>query len=149
MTSMPLQVMVFIIGMSSRKIDHALHNEEACLFIDSSRRFPDWVVITAFYSALHFVDVKLFPDRYPIPNGRTKIFFSLDDYYQRMTKVQRRSRHDLRLQLTKDNLREIGSLYECLLHQSFTFRYETFDADQSDADTAIRSLEAIKSFCLN
>jgi hypothetical protein len=42
---------------------HALHNEQACelLFSASGEQFNDWVVTTAFYSALHFALYDLFP----------------------------------------------------------------------------------------
>lgn len=41
--------------------EHAIHNEAACDFLLSSKRFNDWVVTTAFYSALHFIQHELFP----------------------------------------------------------------------------------------
>lgn len=40
---------------------HAIHNEEACDFLLSSNKFNDWVITTAFYSALHFVQHEIFP----------------------------------------------------------------------------------------
>jgi hypothetical protein len=42
---------------------HALHNEKACelLFSVSNGHFNDWIVTTAFYSALHFALYDLFP----------------------------------------------------------------------------------------
>jgi hypothetical protein len=42
---------------------HALHNEKACelLLSVSNGQFNDWVITTAFYSALHFALYDLFP----------------------------------------------------------------------------------------
>ena len=43
------------------KKQHAIHNEEVCDFLLTSKKFNDWVVTTAFYSSLHFVQFELFP----------------------------------------------------------------------------------------
>jgi hypothetical protein len=46
------------------KAVHALHNEEACDYLFADEKFNDWVVTTAFYSALHFAHHELFPGNY-------------------------------------------------------------------------------------
>lgn len=40
---------------------HAAHNEKACDYLLKSRLFNDWVITTAFYSALHYVQDEIFP----------------------------------------------------------------------------------------
>jgi len=46
------------------KLDHALHNEDTCNYLDKSGVFNDWVVTTSFYSAKYFVEYKIFPLKY-------------------------------------------------------------------------------------
>ncbi len=42
---------------------HAKYNELLCEVLAEDGRWDDWVVTTAFYSAMHFVEFKLFPMR--------------------------------------------------------------------------------------
>lgn len=45
-----------IVSLESDNIfQHAEHNKRVCDFLSKKGEFPDWVVITAFYSAMHFV----------------------------------------------------------------------------------------------
>ena len=52
-------------------LNHAIHNKEACEYLSKEPKFSDWVITTAFYSALHFIDYKIFPldlklPKYPV-----------------------------------------------------------------------------------
>lgn len=40
---------------------HSEHNYQVCNFLLDDGRFYDWVVTTAFYSALHLVQEEIFP----------------------------------------------------------------------------------------
>lgn len=40
---------------------HAIHNELACKYLNKKPEFADWVITTAFYSALHYLTGKMFP----------------------------------------------------------------------------------------
>ena len=42
------------------KQEHAKHNEDACHYLNQSGKYNDWVITTAFYSAMHYVQYELF-----------------------------------------------------------------------------------------
>ncbi len=42
-------------------IDHALHNEKVCNFISKKEDYGDWIITTAFYSAIHYVRYLMIP----------------------------------------------------------------------------------------
>ncbi len=46
------------------KIDFANHNLETCRYLLKGNSFHDWVLTTAFYSSIHFLDDILFPYSY-------------------------------------------------------------------------------------
>ncbi len=139
--------MVLYLSMAKKK-SQAQHNEEACHYLNGNKQFPDWVIISAFYSAIHYVDDYLFPNLYEIHGGETKQCATIDDYYQKnKNKGSLKTRHQLRLHLVEDNTPEISSQFKWLMDQSFTMRYSNFDTDQDEADTAIKYLAEIKEFC--
>src|SRR5690348_4477874 len=74
--------MVIFLVMKSNPLDHARHNERVCNFLDGPKDQPDWVVTTAFYSALHYVRHWIFPFEMEILPNKKQIFNSFDDYYQ-------------------------------------------------------------------
>ncbi len=45
----------------SDSLNHAIHNKEVCVHLSKESRYSDWVITTAFYSAVHFVEHKIFP----------------------------------------------------------------------------------------
>jgi hypothetical protein len=42
-------------------IDHAEHNAKVCELLLKDGNFPDGVVTTTYYSAIFYIDAKLFP----------------------------------------------------------------------------------------
>ena len=46
------------------KKEHAEHNESACDYLLQSGKYNDWVVTTAFYSAMQYLHNELFPLEY-------------------------------------------------------------------------------------
>ena len=83
------------------KKQHAIHNEEACKFLLTSKKFNDWVVTTAFYSALHFVQNELFP---LTDNGQKYTDFNV--YFGKVLKKKNKklSKHSATIELVKINL---------------------------------------------
>ncbi len=51
----------FLLMINEDNLEYAQHNEKACKYLDKKPEFTDWVITTAFYSALHFVRYKIFP----------------------------------------------------------------------------------------
>lgn len=56
-------------------LNHAKHNYEVCFFLYEKTKYNDWIITTAYYSAIHFVYYKLFPNKYEDPlTGNIKQF---------------------------------------------------------------------------
>jgi hypothetical protein len=58
---------------------HSQHNFEACKFLLEDGKFLDWVVTTAFYSALHLVQEEIFPFR----DDEGYEYSSFEQYYSK------------------------------------------------------------------
>ncbi|MEJ7683795.1 MAG: hypothetical protein WKG06_39235 [Segetibacter sp.] len=46
---------------NKERLDHAIHNENVCSYLELKKEYADWIITTAFYSALQFVSYKIFP----------------------------------------------------------------------------------------
>ena len=103
-----------------QKLNHALHNEAACKYLQSKPEYLDWIVTTAFYSALHFVEHTVFPFEH-VANGITHKFNNIGDY--RKFSGGLKSKHELRLDLVKWKCREIEIEYEWLYNTCNNARY--------------------------
>jgi hypothetical protein len=87
---------------------HAIHNEEVCDFLLSSNKFNDWVVTTAFYSALHFVQHEIFP----ITEGG-QVYTDLNEYYGKVLKKKNQNftKHFATIQLVNSKLPKCSPFY--------------------------------------
>jgi hypothetical protein len=105
------------------KAEHALHNERACDYLFADDKFSDWVVITAFYSALHFVYHELFPGTY---DGVRHTDFGEYCFYLAKKKSAKRNRlpgkHAITLQLVRRHL-TVYPQYHWLYSNCMTARY--------------------------
>lgn len=128
----------------TKKRNHADHNEKACKYLYKAGDFSDWVITTAFYSVIHYVDSCLFPDSYELPDGKIKNCISIDDYYRKC--YQNDSKHEIRRQLVEDRLPEIQIQFKWLKEQSSQLRYTDYNTTSDEADKAIENLDKIKAF---
>jgi len=80
------------------KLNHALHNEELCRKLHSEDHFQDWVIISAFYSVLHYSEYELFPFQVG-----ASVYHDFDKYYK-LFKMARDNKHDARLRLVYSNI---------------------------------------------
>jgi hypothetical protein len=86
--------------------EHAKHNEELCDFLISVGKYNDWVITTAFYSAIHYVQSKIFPLRVG-----TVTYFNLNHYFS-INKFNHRGRHGAMIDLTWQYLPAVAGEYE-------------------------------------
>lgn len=119
---------------------HALHNENACNFIHASKDFPDWVITTAFYSALHFVNYEMFP-----LDSLGTIFDNFEDYYSTRCFGKNISKHEATALLVGRYMKNSRSRYRWLLDVCKTARYNNYNADPNHAQQAIDYLSFIKA----
>jgi len=120
---------------------HGLHNNEVCdLLIRSGKdNCNDWIVTTAFYSALHFVHHHIFPlQRFQ------RIYRSFEIYYTVQYPDHEVSKHTVTRNLVKKYISEISSKYNWLFKECYNARYKTYLVDHRIAKTAKEYLEDIK-----
>lgn len=112
---------------------HAIHNEAACDFLLSSNKFNDWVVTTAFYSALHFVQHAIFP----LTDG-AKTYKDLNVYYSEVLKKRnkRLTKHIATIQLVGTKLPKCAPYYRWLYDACMTARYTNYNVSSGKAKQA-------------
>lgn len=91
-------------------LNHAKHNRDVCKYLNKSGSvFGDWVITTAYYSAIYFIIHELFPNQYEI-NGRPRRYSNFEEYYRDYKLLNKGvvlNQHKARLQLVEDYLPEI------------------------------------------
>jgi hypothetical protein len=127
------------------KLTHAKHNESACHYLNKRQDLTDWVIVTAFYSAVHFVEHKIFP--YKLDETT---FHTLDQYiiWAKMT-FPRKDKHTFRAELVSSVCPAISAEFNWLLSNTHTVRYYNYEFHQPRVASkiALENLQKIKSFC--
>ncbi|RPA68440.1 hypothetical protein EF405_12345 [Cyclobacteriaceae bacterium YHN15] len=121
---------------------HAIHNEEACDYLLASNKFNDWVVTTAFYSALHFVQHEIFPIS---EIGET--FSDLNSYYAKVLKKKNKglSKHSATIQLVNSKLPKCSSYYRWLYDACMNSRYTNYSVSNKKAKLARDYLRVLRN----
>lgn len=127
------------------RIEHALHNEEICNLL-STTKFKDWVVTTAFYSALHFVRHKIFPIKKKTEKGETFKIESFNQYSKAFNPKQL-GKHELILDLVRTECPEAYADYLWLFNTCMNARYHDFKVSERVANKTVEKLHIIKEFC--
>ena len=124
------------------KISHGAHNKRICdkLHLEY-QECPDWVVTTAFYSSIHYLDSKLFPCKHD-----DKEFVNISQAHS-FLKTRSGSKHQTRGYLLSKYQGEFKGEYEFLLENSQTARYVDYNINEAIADKAVRYLERIIKGC--
>lgn len=126
----------------AKKQAHAEHNMELCEVIRKANKHFDWVITTAFYSALHFVDLKIFP--FPVGGGG-----SCNDIKTAKSQLRMSSKHETRLEMVKlQCTRPVYDAYRWLYTASAEARYTTYKFQACQADKALDSLRVIQKYCV-
>ncbi len=133
-----------MMGRSQERLDHALHNEGACLHLFSASKFNDWVITTAYYSANHFFRYKLFP-------GHVKYYKSRNhaiDYSTFCSSIGENTNHKILKELVKQNCAKDSSRrFKKLLDLCWTARYNNYKSTKVQCNYAVESLQIIKKYC--
>ncbi|HEY5325673.1 MAG TPA: hypothetical protein VIJ27_01630 [Mucilaginibacter sp.] len=120
---------------------HAKHNEALCNKLNDEKVYFDWVVTTAFYSALHFSEYQLFP----FSIGPTE-YPDFDVYYG-VFKSLRDNKHDARKRLVYSNIHsKAGSAYNWLKDLCWTARYYDYDISIAEANESVNKLNTLKTY---
>lgn len=129
----------------SDSLSHANHNKEVCESLSETPEYSDWIITTAFYSALHFVDYKIFPLELE-QAGKAYTFTSFDSYYMFVKKNI--GKHKARLELVETKLTEIAPHYNKLMDLCHKARYVDYKFNYDIAKDAKESLKKIEEFCI-
>lgn len=125
--------------MSKKKL-HGERNKKLSDELFIGKTYYDWVITTAFYSAIHFVEDKILPCKvHSIP---CKNISDVKNAY-RMN-----GRHSSRERLVFDNLPlKVAAKYKWLDDKSRYSRYTTFKVTTTEADKAQQYLKEIHDVC--
>ena len=130
----------------TNRLQHAKHNEDACNYLHQNGEFRDWVITTAFYSALHYILYEVLPLKV---NGKTYKTFS--KYYKEIVEVNNAelqiqiSKHDAQLDLVKERIPDAYESYRWLYESCMNSRYNDYKVSKRKADETIKHLTMIKS----
>ncbi len=129
-------------------VEHAKHNENVCCFLYKDGRFRDWVVTTAFYSALHYVRHKIFPLTKSF-GSTSKSFINFDEYIKfiKSSTGRRADKHKELSKLVSEKTPKVQSYYSYLKDICFKARYHNYKVKPQKADKAIECLNKIKQYC--
>ena len=122
--------------------EHAEHNEEACHYLNQSGKYNDWVITTAFYSAMHYLQYELFP----LEIG-DEVFDSFNSYYRSRCRYinDKPSKHQTTIEIVQTRLPNCNRFYRWLHDECFTARYSNYNVTSQKANTAVKYLNSIKA----
>ena len=121
-------------------LDKAQHNEQAANLL-LENRFYDWVITTAFYSAVCYVDAAIFP----LVDSGGGTYQDMDSY----ARAKNATKHTIRRDLVRKHLAVIKSQFQRLFDQSQTARYHSYQATEFHAGQALLNLQMVKNACLS
>lgn len=126
--------------MSFKKL-HAEHNEAICNHLNLQDKLDcnDWIVTTSFYTAIHYIDHKLFP----IVDKGVKF----EDINQAHRIINSSSLHQTRGILVQRHMTELAASYIFLKEECHNARYVNYDINNFVSDRAHRLMNEIKKKC--
>ncbi len=127
-------------------LDHAKHNEDVCTHLAENTKYSDWIITTAFYSAMHYMRYNLFPLTTK-KNGVDVKANDFDHYCLVMDQVGRK--HNVLRKLVEEKApSDIAAAYNQMLDSSWTARYSRYKFSEKVAKLAKKRLTAIKNHAL-
>lgn len=132
---------------NKESLKHAVHNEAVFNHLLPNEEFVDWIITTAFYSALHYADSKIFPITY----NEKGIQFSVADMESYAVSGLNKfgnDKHVCRLKLVESKLKEVSYNFNWLYSNCKNARYHNYnfgDAKKT-CELAKKHLLAIKEF---
>ncbi len=118
---------------------HGEHNNRLCDELYENGRYPDWVLTTAFYAALHYVEHLLFKG--PVPLTPYRSIRAAQDHYRAV-------KHEARQYLLDDHQPEIADKYRYLHQMSHNARYIDYQVSGDAVRLCRLYLNDIREFCM-
>ena len=123
--------------------EHGSHNLDLCKILLDDGQYNDWVVTTAFYSSVHFVEHALFP---LIENGVE--YLTYNEYWQINYHPKAITKHDGKKRLVKRYISSVKNQYRELCDDCMNSRYNDYKVSDYNAAQALKKAKAIKQACL-
>lgn len=124
----------------SKGIDHAEHNRDACKDLRKGNIYHDWCITTAFYSALHYVNNKIFP-------FKLSPSVECNTISEAKNALRTKDLHETRAKMVELQCRDIAKQYRWLKSNAHNSRYVTYKFSPTQADKAIQFLGEIEKYC--
>jgi len=118
---------------------HAEHNENLCDFLIKEGKFNDWIITTAFYSSLHFVQHEIFP---LVKGGVT--YPNFNNYYNNILQPIGKSKHTGTKDLVKSEIPLAHPQYRWLFDACMNARYSNYAVSNPKAKQAKNNLTTLK-----
>lgn len=123
-------------------LEHAKHNEQVCNYLGKKEAFGDWVITTAFYSAMHYVRHLMVPVTI---DGIT--YNDFECLFAKMKSIME-GRHGFMKSYVVSNFPEIALEYSRLYDMSTTARYTSYTYTREQAKQAKGYMENIKLYVI-
>ena len=138
---------------NSNPFTHATHNYQVCYKINDIEDCRDWVITTAFYSSMKFMEDNLFPKDYEHPR-KHKIFEnykSFPEYIRAYGGLDGSNKHRIMSDLIENNITDYNVIdsYKDLKDACHTARYICYKVGDDRLKQSLEALEVIKNFCSN
>lgn len=123
-------------------LEHAKHNEQVCNYLGKKESFGDWVITTAFYSAMHYVRHLMVPATI---DGVT--YNDFECLFAKKKSIME-GRHGFMKSYVVSNFPEIAFEYSRLHDMSTTARYTSYTYTREQANQAKGYMETIKQYVI-
>lgn len=129
------------------RLEHGEHNESLSDFLltHDGGKYNDWVVTTAFYACIHFVEHKIFPCKV---DGIDHDTFEEYCDYEHNEQNNSISKHGLKAHLVKTRIPGINRHYRFLMDTCMNSRYNDYKISNNKAKTCNDTMKVIKKSCI-
>jgi hypothetical protein len=131
-----------------KHLEIALHNEQTSkyLYNDAKKQFNDWVITTAFYSAMHFLYYYSLPVK-SLTNSK-KPLLTFDNLFSEY-RIGNESKHQFTKRWINRNCDHfISAYYNALYDDCKNARYKGYNYEMNEAKIALKRLREIKKYCI-
>jgi hypothetical protein len=122
-------------------LNHARHNKAAFDYLDKANSYPDWVITTAFYCAMHYAYAVIFPF-----TEVSVTYKNIEEYYNKHKRVGD-TKHSLTLALIQKKHALIAEKYKQLKDTAHAARYQDYTHPQPVVSKMKRNLRTIEEYC--
>lgn len=133
-------------NVSDRHLAHAKHLRKCAESFNADVEFGDWLVVTYFYSCLHYVSSWVFREPIVVDANGSKFECGDLSSYHNTTKKHLRdesSRHTKLHSLLRRKNSALAADYKWLLDLSMEFRYKRFILTEEEARAAVQCADGL------